>query len=163
MHICSDDKGYLDLFALYTFDCRFITSAHSTDPLLFISQDFDPQELQAQSHKTLILSCMQDPYCHELCSNSVFVDGPTFCSSCFYHIIISWSLIACTYAIANCRSIFVVFFLPIQLLSTCVITYITSIHVHSIDVTNLIICPEDSILIRPEVDSIAAASGLWSI
>ena len=78
MQICSDDKGYLDSFALHTFDCRFITSAHSTDPLLFISQDFDPKELQAESHKTLILSFKQDPYTHELYSNSVFVDGPTF-------------------------------------------------------------------------------------
>ena len=147
------------LFPLYTFDCRFITSAHSTDQLLFISQDF------------VLRSCKQNPTRLWYSATSRILTATScvliqsspsdFCrSSCFYHIITRDH--CCMYFVCNCLS-FIVFFLPIQLLPTCVIvTNITSIHDHNIDVSKLIICPADSILIRPEVDSIAA-SGLRSI
>ena len=142
-NICSDDQGYQDLFAFYT------------DWLLFHHK---------WSLKTLILSRKQDPYRYYATSCVLIQSSPLdfHCRLCFYHVIISINdcmyFCFCMY-ICYClqHAVPSVFFqvcstiLPTQLLHTCILGYVIHVHDHAIYVTNLIIPPEDSILIRRSI------------
>lgn len=127
----------------------FITSAHSTDPLLCF-----------WFHETLILSCKQCipllPVAFQYSLRRQFLCCSSFSSYC-----ISRSMIVILLAARLSFPSSVVFFqvcsiiLLIQLLSKAFENISFHIHYHSIDVNNLLICSEDSIIIRPE-DSIFA-------